>query len=130
MIDDARTMPMAGGHSLVLDGLEEVDRVELQDQAGNVVLRIHASADGAIVSLGEGPLVLRVDGPLAIEAEHVSIRGERGLELSTGGDARIDVAGDLESEARIQSIRARLGEVRVRANDDVRLNGERIKLNC
>jgi hypothetical protein len=38
--------------------------------------------------------------------------------------------GDLKTEARIQEIRARLGNVNVSANDDVRIDGERVMVNC
>ena len=34
------------------------------------------------------------------------------------------------TSARAQAITARLGDVSVKANDDVRLNGERVRLNC
>jgi hypothetical protein len=36
----------------------------------------------------------------------------------------------LDSQARIQNITAVLGNVNVKANDDVRMNGERVRMNC
>jgi hypothetical protein len=83
-----------------------------------------------------GP-VLRFDRDLTIEASEaldlvgrrVGIRGREGVAIESGADATIEVAGDLTSTARIQNLRARVGDVNVKANDDIRLNGERIKLN-
>lgn len=48
----------------------------------------------------------------------------------TEGDLKLQVAGDLHSEARVQNVTATLGDVNVRANDDVKMIGERIRMNC
>ena len=45
-------------------------------------------------------------------------------------NASLVVAGDLETYARVQHHTATLGNVNIRANDDVRLNGERVRMNC
>jgi hypothetical protein len=43
---------------------------------------------------------------------------------------KLQASGDLHSEARIQNVTATLGDVNVRANDDVKLSGERVRVNC
>lgn len=52
--------------------------------------------------------------------------------LTGGVPLRVELGpeGDIATRAREQVIEARLGDVRVKANDDVKLNGERIRLNC
>ncbi len=47
-----------------------------------------------------------------------------------GGDCITNVDGINENHAKIQKITAELGNVELKANDDVRLNGERVKINC
>ena len=78
----------------------------------------------------DGSLRLEASGGLAVDAKHVAIHGREGLTLSSGRDANIEVAGDLHSHARIQNLTADLGNVNVKANDDVMLNGERVMVNC
>ena len=63
-------------------------------------------------------------------ADRVAIHGREGVAITTDGDVAIVAAGDLETRARTQTIAAELGDVRVVANDDVRLTGERIRMNC
>ena len=42
----------------------------------------------------------------------------------------LTAAGDLTTQGRTQTIVADLGDVKVKANDDVCLNGERVLVNC
>jgi hypothetical protein len=44
-------------------------------------------------------------------------------------DLTVSVAGRLELEGETVAVRARRGDVQIEANDDVRLRGERIRLN-
>ena len=55
---------------------------------------------------------------------------ENSVSLNTDGDLALRAAGALTSEARIQNLTATLGDVNVRANDDVKMQGERIRMNC
>jgi hypothetical protein len=90
---------------------------------------VHLTPAGPVLRF-EGSLLLEASGGLAVDAQRVAIHGREGLSLTSGGNARIEIAGDLDSQARIQNITAVLGNVNVKANDDVRMNGERIKMNC
>ncbi|MGD0835583.1 MAG: hypothetical protein ABSB49_02945 [Polyangia bacterium] len=67
---------------------------------------------------------------MAIEAGQLRLHGRDGVSLSTEGYLKLQVAGDLHSEARVQNVTATLGDVNVRANDDVKMTGERIRMNC
>jgi hypothetical protein len=105
----------------------EILRVEGPD--GAVLLEVELGPAGPVLRLGTPGLTLRTDGDLAIEAERLSLRGRSGVEIESGAGAALRADGDLETSGRVQKIRARLGNVEVRANDDVKLNGERILLN-
>lgn len=103
--------PEAGGHVLRLIGPSGAQRLEIAITPDGPVLRLHAG------------LKIELAGALAINAATVSLHGREGLSLTSGGDACITAAGDLVA-------RAELGDVSVRANDDVRLDGERVRMNC
>nr|PZN20196.1 MAG: hypothetical protein DIU78_19700 [Pseudomonadota bacterium] len=104
---------------------------------GSTPLCIEFGPAGPVLRLGTG-LGIAVDGELRFDARNVEIRAQESLklesgstlELASGADIVIDGTGDLTASAREHRLSARLGDVRVEANDDVRLTGERIRLNC
>ena len=83
-------------------------------------------------NLGDEPVFseFRVHNPVSGSRYRVAIHGRRDVSISSGGDATVEAAGDLETFARAQHHTANLGNVNIRANDDVRLNGERVRMNC
>lgn len=121
---------LAGGHELVVTSVADVDVVQLVAQNGSVCLSIELTEAGPILRFEGAALRLRASGDLVVEAERLALVGRSALALETGGDLSIRARGDLTSEARIQTITADLGNVNVKANDDVRLDGERVLVNC
>ena len=85
---------------------------------------------GPVLKVGTGSLAIQTGGNLSINAEQITIHGRKGMALTTGGDIRINAAGDLISRARTQKIRATPGNIDIEANDDITLDGERIRMNC
>jgi hypothetical protein len=125
-----QSIQLVGNQRLVVDRSQSVDRIVLLGPEGQLSLTIEVSKEGPILKFDTPGLVIETAGQLAINADRVSIHGREKLNLSCDGDASLKVAGDLETSARIQTIRAELGNVNVKANDDVCLKGERILLNC
>jgi uncharacterized protein (DUF2345 family) len=123
------TIALAGKHVLeiVRNGEQNVLHLLAPDRSAGLSITI--TAQGISLRVAGADVVLQTTGKLAIDAEELSLHGRRGVAITTDGDATIRAQGDLSSEARIQNIRARLGNVNVTANDDVKLSGERIKLN-
>jgi hypothetical protein len=78
----------------------------------------------------EQGLRIEATGALELAGRTLLLSGTENVSIRSGGDATIEAVGDLSSSARIQDIKARLGNVNVKANDDVRVTGERIRLNC
>ena len=105
------------------------DRVTLVAPDGKITFSLRITPDGPVLRFDQG-LTIETGDSLALVGRRVAIRGAEGVSLESGGDATVEVAGDLTSTARIQNIRARLGNVNLKANDDVRVRGERIRLNC
>jgi len=123
-------MRLVGDQELTVEDEGTRNLICLRSASGRVALTIEVTADGPILRFDGPGLAIQTSGPLAIESESIALHGRRGVSLSSGGDAAIRITGDLEISARMQKIRADLGDVEVRANDDVRLVGERVLLNC
>jgi hypothetical protein len=86
-------------------------------------------ASGIALELGALAINVEADGGLTVEAERLTLVGRRSVSLVTRGDLEVRADGALTMEAREQKLVAALGNVDVRANDDVTLNGERVLLN-
>ena len=121
---------LAGQHRVEIRRAPGSDTLELIGRDGRLVLAIEISERGPVLRF-EGPaLTLRASGELALEARTLTLRADESLALVSGGDMHLVAAGDLHSSARIQTIKAELGDVQIEANDDVRIDGERVLVNC
>jgi hypothetical protein len=127
--DESSTVPL-GDHLLMIRACPDGSHVlTLIGPSGLQALTIELTSQGPRLRMEAG-LSLAFSGELIIDAKRVAIHGREGLALTSGADATVAAKGDLTTSARVQTISAELGDVRVKANDDVRLNGERILMNC
>ena len=133
MADDdvsASSIELAGRHLVQIRRGDHTDTVELVGRDGKVVFAIEVSERGPVLRF-EGPgLTIRAAGDLSLEAQTLILRADKALNVHTGGDIQIRADGDLHTSARIQTITAELGDVAIEANDDVRIDGERVLVNC
>ena len=97
---------------------------------GNVSLRIYLTEQGPVIDLKAAAFRIQADQQIQLESPQIHIKAGEKLTLSSEGDLSQEVKGDIHSKARIQNIEADLGNVNIKANDDVKLDGERVKLNC
>lgn len=123
-------LDLLGNHRIAVRRDPDLDTVELIGRDGKVVLAIEVTEAGPVLRFEGAGLTLRAAGELNLEARRLTLRAEESLALKTGGDLDLAAAGDLRSTAREQTITAELGDVRVEANDDVRIDGERVLVNC
>ncbi|MCY0991937.1 hypothetical protein OV203_32670 [Nannocystis sp. ILAH1] len=126
----ATALELVGQHRVELRRDPAVDTLELFGRDGKVVLAIEVRETGPVLRFEGAGLTLKAAGELVLDAKKLTLRSEEALSLSTGGDLELIAAGDLRSTARVQTITAELGDVRVEANDDVRIDGERVLVNC
>lgn len=126
---DVETIALTASHVLEVTRSEGHDVLRLLTPDRKAGIHITITPQGIALHVAGGDLTLQSDGPMRIQADTLALHGKRSVSITSDGDARVEVAGDLTSEARVQNIRARLGNVNVSANDDVKLTGERIKLN-
>lgn len=108
-------------------GPDEV--LELLTPDGPLCLKIRLAKDGPAVEIHGAELHLRADNRLRLEGEHVELHARADLELRAGGDIHQRAAGAATSTAFEHQIDATHGEIRLTANDDVAVEGERIRLN-
>ena len=114
------------------------DRVTIRSASGEVELEVRMTERGPVLRFRAADLELASAGDVRIDCDRLHVRAAQGIRQETGGDLKQTVAGDavLEIGGRLQAaaneaqIRARRGDVEIEANDDVKLRGERIKLNC
>lgn len=111
-----------GDHFLHIETGSDGHHLRLIGPAGAQSLEIVITPQGPVLRLGSG-LRLELAGALQIDAERVALHGRHGVSLTSGADTTIDAA-------RHVAVTADLGEVRVKANDDLRLDGERVLMNC
>lgn len=121
---------LGGDYALVVDRSAEDDVLTLRGPSGHTELSLHLTEEGPVLRFGGQGLRIVADANLSLSAEELRLEGRSGLTLESGGDLDLKAARDLRSEARIQSIIGRLGNVNVEANDDVRIDGERVLVNC
>jgi uncharacterized protein (DUF2345 family) len=126
----SKSMELVGGQRLMLKHEQCNDIVQICSADGNVTMSILVTESGAVLRFEGAALVLQTTGSLSIEAEHLSLHGRAGASITTNGNLHVQARGDLHSAAQSQTVVATLGDVCLRANDDVKMIGERIRMNC
>lgn len=124
------TLELAADHVLTVERVEHSDVVRILAPDGAVGVTIHVGPDRISLDLSRGSVELRASGSLTVDAERLTLRGRRGLVIESGENARIAAARRLIATAEDHELEATIGDVGIRANDDVRIDGERIRMNC
>lgn len=133
----ARPLPLPSGRAVACSVEDGLEQVSLLGPTGELEVRVTFTERGPVLHVRAVDLVLEARDEVAIRCGRLRVETAGDLEQhcggalrqTVGGDAHLHVAGDLRTEADAVETHARLGDVRLKANDDVRLNGERIKLN-
>jgi hypothetical protein len=124
---ECEVIDLGAGQTVVIEnnGNDRLLHIEAQHKR---LLSIRLYADHAELQLTQDCTV-RTRGNMAFEGTVLSFRASEELHFESGGNATFSITGDLVSSASAQTIRATLGNVNLRANDDVKLQAERILLN-
>jgi hypothetical protein len=132
----APTVSFASGRSVTLeDGASE--RLVVRSAEGAVELAVRFTPEGPVLSFSAAALDLRSSGTVRLACGKLEVDAREGIAVHSAGDVRAEVRGDhhltvggaSHTEADALAIHARLGDVAIKANDDVRIDGERVRLN-
>ncbi len=96
---------------------------------GRLCVTIELTERGPSVRIEAAELSVASRGKMQLSADSLTLTSDNDLALVAGGDLRLEAKGKLATQAFEQSIVATHGDVAVQANDDVRLDGERVRLN-
>ncbi len=128
--ETVQRMALAGAHKLEVVANGPAHQLRITDRNGRLGLAITVTEEAVTVHVQRADLAIRAERNLELSAENLHLHARGDLAISSGGDLAVEAAGDLSTTGRTQRVEATRGNVHVEANDDVRLLGERIKLNC
>jgi len=114
VLEPSPESPLAlGAYHLVLERTATGAVLRLVGRDGAQPLELEVTPAGPVLRLRAG-LAIAVEGDLGLTGDRLSLHARRALDLSSDGPVEVRSGGD----------------VALVANDDIRLNGERIDLNC
>lgn len=138
--DGTQVIQLSGNQTLVIDRHSPREKpdvltpgeecLRLLGADGATSLTIRLTAAGPVVELSGASLTLKVDGDLALAARRLMLHGAEEVAISSDADFRMVAGGSLVTQGRRQEVTATHGDVKVYANDDVKMDGERIRMNC
>jgi hypothetical protein len=125
----SRSLILKSGYTVesVEENLSDVLHIMASD--GKLCLRIVLTPEGPVVELQSVSLVISAEKDIRLRADSLEIETKKDLSIKAGGDIVQYAEGNIETEAFAQRILARRGNIAVKANDDVMIDGERIRLN-
>lgn len=121
------TLALPSGYAV--DVRTAPEELVVRAPGGQICLRVHLTPEGPQVEIDAGSIALRSKGEISLSGSRVVLEGRDGIALRSGADLAIEAEGALRTTAFEQVIEATGGDIHVDANDDVRVDGERIRLN-
>lgn len=115
------TMRLSSGRSVSVVEVIGEERVEIRAASGEMLVSVRLTDQGAVFSVSGASLDVTAARSLSLSAETVRVTAGKHLSMEAGELARVK-ARDVELEAAP-------GAVSIRANDDVDIVGERVRLN-
>ncbi len=136
--DAPARLRLASGRRAEFDRKGDDDVLTVSAADGRVELRVRFTEAGPVLSFEAAGLRLGSPGEVTVACDRFRVEAREAVELRSGGsietsaegEAVMRAGGAARVEGRAVEVRSRRGDVDLKANDDVRLRGERIKLNC
>lgn len=113
-------IPLRHGKLLQVTSEGENDRVVLLGKTGRIELTLEITETGARVVLDAADLAIRAQNKVAVECDTFDIKARQ---ITARAHENVTI------EAPDASVHATEGDLSLRANDDVKVNGERVLLN-
>lgn len=131
---------LPSGRLLTIESDEESEgeAITIRAPSGDVELSIRLTPDGPKLRFEAAELELDSPGRVGIRCDEYAVHARKGILLQSEGDTRTEAGGRIVSvaegdavhQARATTIRSTRGDVFIKANDDARVHGERVRLNC
>jgi uncharacterized protein (DUF2345 family) len=112
-------LALPSGRSISVESATE--HLTVRGPTGEVELRVCFTSEGPVLTFAAAAIRLESSGEVSVACERFTVEAREDLALEAGGALR--------AEGHHVDITASRGDVRVQANDDVRVTGERIRLN-
>lgn len=133
----AQSVVLPSGRTIEVQSVADADVLRFRAPSGECVLTIHLTDAGPVVRVAGADLEVRSSKRLSLDCEEFHLRASGSAAIDVGGDLRERVGGSVHRAARGDAIteaqhvrtEARPGGIELRANDDVRVTGERVLLN-
>ncbi len=125
-------LAMRQGRTLTVQATSEQAVVTISSATGATELsfEIRLDATGPVVSVKGSSIEVEAARRVGIRCDEFLVEAREKVELVSGGTFVQRSAEAARIEAKSLAIDAKLGGIRVSANDDVQLLGESILLNC
>lgn len=116
----------------------EGESITVRSPTGEVELSVRFTSSGPKLRFRAADLELDTSGKVSVRCEEYNVSARRQIVMRTAGEARTEAGegivtvaqGDAVHQARSTIIRSTRGDVSIEANDDARIHGERVRLNC
>lgn len=133
----AKQFEYASGRTVQLEAAPE-ERLIISNAEGAVELMIRFTPEGPVLSFATTAISVESRGVIKLASESLHIETQQNLTMSVGGSLQqtvgqqvsMQAGGPLFLESRRAEIKTALGDIALNANDDVRIQGERIRMNC
>lgn len=98
-------------------------------EQGLVAVEITITAQGPVIRASAAVLEIDSAKSVTVRCEDFTVEAKRGIDLRAP-EITQEATGTIRAEGHAVEIEARAEDVRIQANDDVKVLGERVLLNC
>jgi len=129
MREPSRRITLASGREVELSDQLQEDLLTVSNPQGEVELSIRFTPAGPVLNVRAAAINLRTPGEMNIACGRLTVQSAGDVTEEIGGEKRTRVEGKASFEAHTIDVKSLRGNITAKANDDVCLLGERIKLN-
>ncbi len=124
-----RQVVLPSGRAIEVESKGDVDVLRIRSEGGACVLTIHLTDAGPVVRVEAASLEVSAAKRLSFDCEELHLRASGSATIDVGGDLHERVGGSAMRTAQHMRMDAQPGGIELRANDDVKVTGERVLLN-
>jgi hypothetical protein len=133
--DPSRQISLTHARNLTIH--EESGLLEIINPSGQVELQVKITDQGPVLVFNHAKLALTNSGDVDLQCQNLSLKASGRLKMMSGasfeqrvsGSYNVQVRDDASMKAQSIELDAELGELALKANDDVALNGLRVLMN-